>query len=197
MVDGLESKSKTVYQFNGCKWHGCACQGDQRTPAELDRYQKNLGLEQLAKLAGYTVVSVWECENPPMKDINPTMEFRPYPYFIAADFEAILKPLKESRTDDLTYNNLHIPVSFSINDNLTNQPNFYEFIKDIKVRHETVAKKMLEMYPMINPTSLRKQVFEQWTQWIDQVLVIFFNGGNYDINMIKKHFVKHLSNMND
>ena len=21
MVDGLEPKSKTVYQFNGCKWH--------------------------------------------------------------------------------------------------------------------------------------------------------------------------------
>ena len=71
--------------------------------------------------------------------------------------------------------------------NLTNQPSFYEhqdpeqliikFIKDIKARQETIAKKMWEMYPMIDLDSLPKQVFEQWTQWIEQVPVIFFNGG--------------------
>ena len=36
-VDGYEPITKTVYEFNGCKWHGCPCQSN-RTARDEERY---------------------------------------------------------------------------------------------------------------------------------------------------------------
>ena len=33
--------------------------------------------------------------------------------------------------------------------------------------------------------------------WINQVPILGFNSEKYDLNLVKKHFVKTLSNMND
>ena len=37
------------------------------------------------------------------------------------------------------------------------------------------------------------EVKEQWTQWVNQVPVIDFNSGKYDLNMVKEYFVKEIS----
>ncbi len=34
-VDGYEPITKTVYEFNGCKWHGCPCR-QERTNVDRD-----------------------------------------------------------------------------------------------------------------------------------------------------------------
>ena len=34
------------------------------------------------------------------------------------------------------------------------------------------------------------EVKKQWKQWINQVPVIGFNSGKYDLNMVKEYFVK-------
>ena len=34
------------------------------------------------------------------------------------------------------------------------------------------------------------EVKEQWRQWVNQVPVIGFNSGKYEINMVKEYFVK-------
>ena len=34
---------------------------------------------------------------------------------------------------------------------------------------------------------------KKWKQWINQVPVICFNSSKYDINMVKKYFVKEIS----
>ena len=49
-------------------------------------------------------------------------EFTPYPHFIMHDFEAILAPLNEHPTDDLTYLSRHIPRSVAIHDALSEGP---------------------------------------------------------------------------
>ena len=33
---------------------------------------------------------------------------------------------------------------------------------------------------------------EQWRQWVNQVPVIGFNSGKYDLNMVKEYFVKEI-----
>ena len=50
---------------------------------------------------------------------------------------------------------------------------------------------------MIDESSLPKQVRERWMNWINQVPVLGFNSRKYDLHLVKKHFIKTLSNMND
>ena len=40
---------------------------------------------------------------------------------------------------------------------------------------------------------LQGEVKEQWRQWVNQVPVIGFNSGKYDLNMMKEYFVKKIS----
>ena len=40
---------------------------------------------------------------------------------------------------------------------------------------------------------LPDQVKKQWRQWVNQILVIGFNRGKYDLNMVKEYFVSNIS----
>ena len=67
-------------------------------------------------------MSTWECKEPILKRSWFEQKFTPYPHFIMYDFEAILIPLNEHPTDDLTYLSRHIPVSVGIHDTLSKEP---------------------------------------------------------------------------
>ena len=134
-VDGYEPESNTIFQYHGCKWHGCPCQKrKERNSLEEEliaeersadqRYAKTIELEKKMKEQGFKIVSVWECEKPELKKKRFCKKFRPYPYFIVYDFEAICQKINEKQTDELTITAKHIPVSVAINDNLTKKPSF-------------------------------------------------------------------------
>ena len=129
-VDGYEPKSNTIFQYHGCKWHGCPCQKrKERNSLEEERsaeqrYAKTIELEKKMKEQGFKIVSVWECEKPELKKKRFCKKFRPYPYFIVYDFEAICQKINEKQTDELEIIAKHIPVSVAINDNLTKKPSF-------------------------------------------------------------------------
>ena len=67
-------------------------------------------------------MSTWECEEPILKKVPFEKEITPHPHFIVYDFEAILAPLNEHPTDDLTYLSRHIPISVAIHDTLSKEP---------------------------------------------------------------------------
>ena len=116
-VDGYEPKTRTIFQYYGCKWHGCLCQksgssersskernsldeerSSERRPlgrsqalSSEERYSKTIDLEEKMKEQGFKLISVWECERPELKKMILEKEFRPYPYFIIYDFEALHK----------------------------------------------------------------------------------------------------------
>ena len=129
-VDGYEPKSNTIFQYHGCKWHGSPCQKrKERNSLEEERradqrYAKTIELEKKMKEQGFKIVSVWECEKPELKKKRFCKKFRPYPYFIVYDFEAICQKINEKQTDELEITAKHIPVSVAINDNLTKKPSF-------------------------------------------------------------------------
>ena len=129
-VDGYEPESNTIFQYHGCKWHGCPCRKrKERNSLEEaliaeQRYAKTIELEKKMKEQGFKIVSVWECEKPELKKKRFCKKFRPYPYFIVYDFEAICQKINEKQTDELTITAKHIPVSVAINDNLTKKPSF-------------------------------------------------------------------------
>ena len=122
-VDGYEPESKIIFQYHGCKWHGCPCQ-KERNSLDEERYSKTIDLEKKMEEQGFKIVSVWECEKPELKKMRFKKEFRPYPFFIVFDFEAILEKRNEAQTEELTITSRHVPVSVAINDNLTFEPVF-------------------------------------------------------------------------
>ena len=136
LVDGYEEATKTIFRYYECKWHGCPCQRaaavanqtqksqKERTSLEEERYIKTIELEKKMKDQCLKIVSVWECEKPELKKMRFKKKFKPYPYFIVFDFEALCKKIHETQTEELTITAKHIPVSVAINDNLTNEPVF-------------------------------------------------------------------------
>ena len=68
------------------------------------------------------------------------------------------------------------------------------FIEVLPGKQEAKATDVLKQHPYSsNFQILPGDVKEQWRQWVNQVPVIGFNGGKYDINMVKEYFGKELS----
>ena len=152
----------------------------------------------------YSLVWNCECEEPMLIKVWFEKDFTPYSHFIAYDFEAILVPLNEHPTDDLTYLSRNIPISFAIHDTLSKE---LVYIVDENPRHlierfrealtqkqEAIAADDLKQHPdpsdfQMLPGKARKH----WRQWVNQVPVIGFNSGKYDLKMVKEYFVKEIS----
>ena len=67
-------------------------------------------------------MSAWECDESLIKRVRFEKEFTPCPHFIVYDFVAILVPLNEHLTDDLTYLSRHVPISVAVYDTLSKEP---------------------------------------------------------------------------
>ena len=70
----------------------------------------------------YNLAPIWGCGKSVLKKVWFEKEFASYPYFIVYDFEAILAPVNEHPTGDLTYLSRHTPVSVGIHDTLSKEP---------------------------------------------------------------------------
>ena len=159
----------------------------------------------------YKIVSVWECEKPELKKMRFKTKFRPYPYFIVYNFEALHKKMDEPQTEELTITSRHVPVSVAINDNLTNEPVFTvdqdpenlikSFMRDLKERQRKISEEVDSLYPLPvtndDRVHLPLNVQNLWKTWVNQVPVFGFNSGRYDINMIKEYFVGDLAEISD
>ena len=67
-------------------------------------------------------MSNWECEEPLLIKVLFEKDFTPYPHFIVYDFKAILVPINEHPTDDLTYLSRNTLISVAIHDTLSKEP---------------------------------------------------------------------------
>jgi hypothetical protein len=66
-VDALNKQDKTVFEFQGCYFHGCrTCK-----PENVIKHDKTVERIQLLEAAGYKVVQMWECEWKAMKKTLP------------------------------------------------------------------------------------------------------------------------------
>jgi len=69
------------------------------------------------------LVVVWECEAPGYKAVAHEQKTVIYPHAIVYDFEAYIDKTKGYRPiTHLTYENVHVPISVSVGDTMTNQP---------------------------------------------------------------------------
>ena len=206
-VDGYEPKTRTIFQYHGCKWHGCPCQ-KERNSIDEKKYSKTIELQEKMKQQGFKLFSVWECEKPELKKMELEKEFRPYPYFIVYDFESLHKKMDEIQTEELVITSRHVPVSVAINDNLTNEPVFIvdqdpgnlinSFMEELKKRQIKIAQMVECLYPQPESDDGKEKKEDPiWRNWVNQVPVFGFNSGRYDINMIKEYFVKNIAALSD
>ena len=203
----------TKFSYTACQWIEAEAEKigkhiHHKMCGQKLRYKDKCQIDWLIADNGwdtkYNLVSAWECKKSKPKNVWFEKEFTPYPHFIVYDFEAILAPLNEHPTEDLTYLSRHTPVSVTIHDTLRKDPVYLvdenperlteRFIKVLTEKQEAIVVDVLKRHPYPSDFEmLLVEVQKQWNQWVNQVPVIGFNSGIYDINMVKKYFVKEIS----
>ena len=109
-----------------------------------------------------------------------------------------------THTDDLTYLSRHIPISVAVHDTLSKEPVYLvdenqgrlieRFIEILTEKQEAIAADVFKQHPYrSNFQMLAGEVKKQWWQRVNQVPVIGFNGGKYNLNMVKEYFLKEIS----
>ena len=209
-VDGYDPVNKTVYQFHGCYWHGCiSCFSSKREQKLVVRknctyeeaYETTLERDAKIREAGYDLVVRWEHERPRPwnNDPLPTSSTVTYPHAIVYNFEAFLNKTKTRSPTEAE----HIPISVSVADTLDPQkehicnrdPNMLinEFINALKRKAALIRAEVRHSFLPTDVHLLKKKQQRLIEQWCDQVPVVGFNSGKYDLNLIKKHFVEQLT----
>ena len=218
-VDGYHPETKTVFQFHGCHWHGCIqCFPNLEQRNEVIRVDKN-GIQTTRKIAyiktlarskeirnlGYNLVERWEQEKPSpwWEDKLPPKRNETYPHAIVFDFESYQDKTKASNpTRDLSYESEHVPISVSIADTLTQEPEYIcskdpeelitLFYQSLVQRQIILKDDVEEIYIPKDIEYLANKQQKLIKQWCGQVPVIGFNSGRYDLNLIRKYLISHL-----
>ena len=131
-----------------------------------------------------------------------------YPFFIVFDFEAILIKEEKKKTDRFFVEQEHVPVSVAIHSNFALEPIYLvnedprelieDFVKNLADLREMIVREVENLYPYPDDFQyLPNQTQKTWKDWVNQVPVLGFNSGKYDLNLIKEHFVKTMADIND
>ena len=215
-VDGYHPETHTVFQYNGCHWHGCPkCLPTEAEGNDVVRrdnqgnaitrkvaYELTLARTKHLRDSGYTVVEKWEHEAPaPWTNTRcPEKQTKTYPHAIVYDFESYQDKTKAAcPTRDLSYESEHVPISVSIADTLNPEPEYivskdpneliHLFYQALERRHAAIVADVEERYFPPDPEGIPKTQGKAIMNWINQVPVVGFNSGHYDLKLIRKYFV--------
>lgn len=136
-VEGCDPKTRTVFQYHGCYWHGCprcyprerdriiTCSKKKKNRKQL--YQKAVQRTRVFRAACYPVIEVWECDIACKQDVellhSSKQQKRSYPHAILYDFEAYgEKNRRKEPTGMLTFENIRVPISVTVGDTLEREP---------------------------------------------------------------------------
>ena len=89
-VDGYNHEPRTVFQYNGCHWHGCRkCYPNDRDKiithndqTREDRLKATVKRTKTLRAAGYHVIEAWACEAGETDVELPRPQTQSYPYAI-------------------------------------------------------------------------------------------------------------------
>ena len=215
-VDGYNHETRTVFQYHGCRYHGCPkCFPDLRdhilldvggekpsTPEEL--YQETVKQTTFLRRQGFNVVEAWGCEVGLLRGQLSPMETRTYPHAIFWDTETFGdKNYRKEPTELLTIENVQIPISISLGDTLEREPTHLcerkpeelirKFMKELERRANNIRKTVRAEVLPADMYLLSKAQKEKMNEWCNQVPVLGFNSGSFDLNVIEKYFVDNLT----
>ena len=116
-VDGYDPKTRTVFQYHGCHWHGCRkCYPNDRDKiianndqTREDRFKATVKRTKALRAAGYHVIEAWACEVGEIDVELPRPQTQSFPHAILYDFEAYGdKNQRKEPTGMLTIENAHV-----------------------------------------------------------------------------------------
>ena len=215
-VDGYHPETHTVFQYYGCHWHGCPkcyhTEAQQNEVVNRDKkgkaitrkvaYELTLARTKFLRDSGYTVVEKWEHEAPaPGTNTRcPEKQTATYPHAIVYDFESYQDKTKAAcPTRDLSYESEHVPIFVSIADTLNPEPEYivskdpneliHLFYQSLERRHAAIVADVEERYFPPDPEGIPTTQGNVIVNWINQVPVVGFNSGHYDLKLIRKYFV--------
>ena len=214
-VDGYNPDKKIVFQCHGCHWHGCKkCYPNDRDKI-IDRGDKTREdlykatkrrTAYLRKVCGYRVIEAWACQvGENYVEQLPKTQTKSYPHAIVYDLAAYGdNNQRKEPTASLTIENVHVPIAVSIGDTLEREPTHIcdrdpeklirKFMKELERRGKNIRTQVRDEFMPADVKLLPKAQRQKIEEWCDQVPVVGFNSGTYDLNLIKKHFVERLSN---
>ena len=222
-LDGYHPESQTIFQYHGCHWHGCpdcfsADEGrdhvlsktrNGREITREDAYQNTQSITDFLRRNGHTVIERWEHELPRLwwNDRCPPKGNETYPHAIVYDFEAYQDKTKASQpTRDRFYESEHVPISVSIADTLNPKPEYIVprdpnellrlFYHALERRSDAIREDIAQKYRPSDVECLAEAQKRLIDQWCDQVPVLGFNSGLYDMKLIRKYFVTQLAQEN-
>lgn len=91
-VDGYHEESKTIYEFNGCYWHGCprcfSANGFNNQKYKTYGMIYRDHCERIKKIQSYLpdhkIIQLWECEFSRLQEMNPNFEI-----FVRNNFKSL------------------------------------------------------------------------------------------------------------
>ena len=167
-----------------------------------DAYGLTLQRTQFLHEEGYTVIEKWEHEKPTPWENTRCLEKQTetYPHAIVYDFEAYQDTSKAARpTRDLLYESEHVPISVSIADTLHPEPEYivsrdpaeliHLFYQSLERRHAAIGADVVDKFGLPDIDGISEKQGEKIVQWINQVPVLGFNSGHYDLKLIRQYFI--------
>ena len=204
-VDGYHPETKTVFEFHGCHWHGCP----KCFPIGQEVLQSGETAEQLYKATvnktaglrsrGYRVIEAWGCEVGYIKGELPKKQTRTYPHAVFYDFEAYGNANQQKEpTGALTIESVNVPIWVNLGNTLEREPPHIqnkdpaelisEFLKELQRRTKNIGERVREEFLPKDLALLPKDRQKLMCEWCNEVPVVGFNSGRYDLNLIKAHF---------
>ena len=156
--------------------------------------------------AGYCVIKAWACEVGEIDVELPRPQMQSYPHTIFYDFEAYSdKNQRKELTGMLMIENTHVPISVSVGDTLEREPTHIcekdpaelvrKFMEELERRGKNIRTKVPATFMPGDVGMHPKAQCRKIEEWCDQVPVLGFNSGRYDLNLIREHFAGRLSDM--
>ena len=202
-VDGYNHETKTVFQYHGCHWHGCRkCFPHDRNriithnnQTREDRFKATVERTRKLRAAGYRVIEAWSCEVGKINIKLPKPQTQSYPHSILYDVEAYGdKNQRKEPTGTLTIENKHVPISVSVGDTLEREPTHIcerdpaelvrKFMEELERREKNIRDQVRAAFIPEDINMLTKAQRFKIEEWYNQVPVLGFNSGRYDLNLI-------------
>jgi len=108
------------------------------------------------------------------------------------------KNYQKEPTGTLTIENAHIPISVSIGDTLEREPTpicerdpaelVRKFMKELERRGKNIQDQVRAEFVPEDVHLLPKEQQQNIYEWCNQVPILGFNSGTYDLNLIKNYF---------
>ena len=148
-----------------------------------------------------------EAPRPWWHDRCPPKRNATYPHAIVYDFESYQDKTKAKLpTRDLSYESEHVPISVSIADTLNPEPEYivskdpneliHRFYQSLERRHKAIREDVVNKFGLPDIDGISEQQGQRILEWFNQVPVVGFNSGHYDLKLIRKYCIPQLANEN-